>query len=57
MRIFNAAGYWGPNVLYRNEGNGTFMDVTQEAGVYQPGARGLGVVGTDYNNDGDKVLG
>ena len=42
-----------PDVLYRNEGDGTFTDVTRESGIYRPGARGLGVVGTDYDNDGD----
>lgn len=25
--------YWGPNVLYRNDGDGTFTDVTELAGV------------------------
>ena len=27
--------YWGQNVLYRNNGNGTFTDVTKEAGLLQ----------------------
>ena len=26
--------YWGQNVLYRNNGNGTFTDVTKEAGLF-----------------------
>jgi len=40
------------NVLYRNNGNGTFTDVTEEAGV---GDRhyGQGVAVGDYDNDGD----
>jgi hypothetical protein len=42
-----------PDVLYRNEGDGTFTDVTEETGLYRPGARGLGVIGTDYDNDDD----
>ena len=50
--------YCGPNeyqgiadVLYRNNGDGTFTDVTKSAGVYEPTTRGLGVVFTDVNND------
>ena len=50
--------YCGPNeyhgiadVLYRNNGNGTFTDITKAAGVYEPTTRGLGVVFTDVNND------
>ena len=40
------------DVLYRNNGDGTYAEVTQAAGVYQPRSRGLGVVWGDYNNDG-----
>jgi hypothetical protein len=42
-----------PDVLYRNNGDGTFTDITREAGVYNSGGKGLGVVFTDYDNDGD----
>ncbi len=39
------------NALYHNEGDGTFTDVTEQAGV--PGnAYGLGCVWGDYDNDG-----
>lgn len=38
-------------VLYHNNGNGTFTDVTQKAGLSNPEGRGLGVVAFDYNND------
>jgi enediyne biosynthesis protein E4 len=39
------------NALYRNQGDGTFVDVTEKAGV--PGtAYGLGCVWGDYDNDG-----
>ncbi|HEY2821831.1 MAG TPA: CRTAC1 family protein [Candidatus Acidoferrum sp.] len=39
------------NALYRNNGNGTFTDVTDSAGV--PGTNyGLGCVWGDYDNDG-----
>ena len=50
--------YCGPNeyhgiadVLYRNNGDSTFTDITKSAGVYEPTTRGLGVVFTDVNND------
>ena len=33
--------YWGQNVLYRNNGDGTFTDVTKEAGLWREGALGL----------------
>lgn len=41
--------YW--NRLYRNNGNGTFTDVTVEAGVRGTGY-GMGVAVADYDNDG-----
>src|SRR5580698_8642504 len=31
--------YYGQNALYRNNGNGTFTDVTKEAGLEQPGPK------------------
>lgn len=37
--------------FYRNEGNGTFTDVTQEAGLINHGLS-LGVVASDLNRDG-----
>lgn len=39
------------SVLYRNEGNGKFTDVTDKAGVGYPGYAMGGAV-ADYNNDG-----
>ena len=41
-----------PNVLYRNNGNGTFVDITRAAGVYRSDGKGLGVVFADYDDDG-----
>jgi len=41
-----------PNILYRNNGDGTFTDITKEAGVYRTDGNGLGVVFGDYDNDG-----
>jgi hypothetical protein len=41
-----------PDHLYRNLGNGTFMDVTDRALLGRGFGRGLGVVAADVNNDG-----
>lgn len=43
------------NALYRNNGDWTFTDVTEEAGVGDEGF-GLGVTAGDYDNDGDPDL-
>jgi enediyne biosynthesis protein E4 len=43
------------NALYRNNGNGTFTDVTDKAGVPGTGY-GLGCVWGDYDNDGHPDL-
>jgi enediyne biosynthesis protein E4 len=40
------------DVLYRNEGDGTFIDVSQSAGITESG-NGLGVACWDHDNDGD----
>ena len=42
-----------PDTLYRNNGDGTFTDVTAIAGVYNEDGKGMGVVFGDYDNDGD----
>ena len=41
-----------PDRLYRNEGNGRFVDVTQPSGVLKADGAGLGVSTGDYNGDG-----
>src|SRR5215472_15491948 len=41
-----------PDVLYRNTGKGTFVDVTKSAGVFMPGHYGFGVLFTDLDDDG-----
>ena len=50
--------YCGPHeypgardTLYRNNGDGTFTDVTTRAGIHNTG-KGLGALFTDYNDDG-----
>jgi hypothetical protein len=40
------------SVLYHNNGNGTFTDVSQKAGIAQHRGNGLGVVFGDYDDDG-----
>ena len=44
-------GISASNALYRNNGDGTFTDVTEKAGVPGTGY-GLGCVWGDFNNDG-----
>jgi enediyne biosynthesis protein E4 len=41
-----------PPVLYRNNGDGTFTDVSKPAGLAEKPGNGLGVVTFDYDNDG-----
>ena len=45
-----------PDVLYRNNGDGTFADVAAAAGINDPSGKGLGVVALDYDSDGDQDL-
>ena len=40
------------SALYRNNGDGTFTDVTAKAGVEAEGLFGMGVAVGDYDNDG-----
>lgn len=40
------------SALYRNNGDGTFTDVTERAGVGAEGLFGMGVAVGDYDNDG-----
>jgi hypothetical protein len=56
---YAAAGYPGPlsyrgqpDALYRNNGDGTFTDVTKEAGIFQPNGRAMSATIADLNNDG-----
>jgi hypothetical protein len=47
---------YGPNVLYRNNGNGTFTDVTEKAGVDCGFKMGAGTCFLDMDKDGDLDL-
>ena len=44
------------NLLYRNDGDGMFVDVTAEAGLQQNHGYGMGCLAADYDNDGDTDL-
>jgi len=41
-----------PSMLYHNNGDGTFTNVTKQAGMYQPNGKNLAVGVGDYDNDG-----
>jgi len=47
-RVYKGA----PDVLYHNNGDGTFTDVTSAAGIYQPDGKNLSVAAVDYDDDG-----
>lgn len=56
---YAAAGYPGPlsyhgqqDALYRNNGDGSFTDVTKTAGLTKPDGRAMSAVATDLDNDG-----
>jgi enediyne biosynthesis protein E4 len=43
----------GKNILYHNNGDGTFSDVSEAAGIHSAnGTYGLGVLTADFDNDG-----
>lgn len=57
------SGYWEESAadetlsaLYRNNGDGTFTDITTTAGVGNRGNYGQGAACADYDNDGDVDL-
>jgi enediyne biosynthesis protein E4 len=41
-----------PNLLFHNNGDGTFTDVSAGTDIHKALGKGLGVVATDVNNDG-----
>jgi hypothetical protein len=45
-----------PDVLLRNNGDGTFTDITAGSGISDPHGKGLGVLFVDYDQDGKPDL-
>jgi enediyne biosynthesis protein E4 len=41
-----------PNLLFHNNGNGTFTDVSESSGIFKHVGKGMGVAFADYDNDG-----
>jgi hypothetical protein len=41
-----------PNILYRNNGDGTFTDVSQQSRISRYSGKGMGVAFADYDGDG-----
>src|SRR5215468_173938 len=41
-----------PDLLYRNNGDGAFTDVSKKAGIANPAGKGLGVAFGDFDRDG-----
>ncbi|MCY4172146.1 MAG: CRTAC1 family protein [Bacteroidetes bacterium] len=62
--LIAGGGYWDrtpyswykPLWMYRNQGNGTFIDVTDQVGLDGITAYTLGIATADYDNDGDQDL-
>ena len=54
VRTYCAPGNFGGtrNILYRNNGDGTFTDVSAESHVDRYVGKGMGLAFGDYNNDG-----
>lgn len=57
VRVYCRPSVYPPEqgLLYRNNGNGTFTDVTRAAGMALPG-RSLGAIWSDVDEDGDPDL-
>ena len=46
----------GPNFLYRNNGDSTFIEVAKQSQLDDPLGRGNGGCAADYDNDGDQDI-
>ncbi len=42
-----------PDTLYRNNGDGTFTDISDVSGIGAHAGPGMGIVSADFDNDGD----
>ncbi len=54
--LYGVRGEAGPNVLLRNNGDGTFTDTAASMGVALEGEYGSGPVFADWDGDGDEDL-
>ncbi|MCL4190567.1 MAG: VCBS repeat-containing protein [Thermoguttaceae bacterium] len=45
-----------PDILYRNNGDGTFTDISRESGVGLVAGSGMGMVCADWDRDGDSDI-
>jgi len=61
--FYAAQGYPGPlaykgqpDHLYRNNGDGTFSDVTEKAGLLDPDGRAMSAIAVDLDQDGDQDI-
>jgi len=54
LRVYCHPKYYGalPNALYRNEGDGTFRDVSVESGIAAHRGKGMAAAIADYDGDG-----
>lgn len=52
LDFYLIAGESGTNKLYQNQGNGSFIDVAETAGVAIEGVKGSGPVFADFDGDG-----
>lgn len=54
-RVYQAPVHYRPlaDQLYRNNGDGTFTDVSEKAGIAAHSGWGMGMVCADYDGDGD----
>ncbi|MCS7238470.1 MAG: CRTAC1 family protein [Thermoguttaceae bacterium] len=41
------------DILFRNEGDGTFADVSRSSGIGQHKGTGMGIISVDFDDDGD----
>jgi hypothetical protein len=57
-RDYCPPGFFPPSrsALYRNNGDGTFTEITEQAGLVSPFNKALGVVTADFDGDGDEDI-
>ncbi len=44
------------DLLFRNQGDGTFADVSRDAGIAEYSGTGMGIICLDYDDDGDSDI-